>query len=80
MAVKIRLTRIGKKHSPIFRIVATDARQARDGEYLDYIGTYNPVSHKFDQFHEEKMEGWIKKGAIPTDSVKKLYKMYKKAQ
>ena len=50
----------------------------RDGKYLDNLGTYNPVTGEFVQFHVDRIDEWIKKGAIPSDSVKKLYKRFKK--
>lgn len=78
MAVKLRLARIGKKHAPFYRIVAIDERKKRDGEYLDNIGTYDVLNSKMVQFHDDLMEKWLKVGAQPTDSVKKLHKMYLK--
>lgn len=79
MAVKIRLSRIGKKHAPFYRIVAIDSRKKRDGESLDILGTYNPVEGTIVQFHNDKVESWVAKGAIMTDSVKKIQKLYKKS-
>ncbi len=78
MAVTIRLSRIGKIHSPVYRIVAIDARKKRDGEALDILGTYNPLSGEIVQFHEERINDWIAKGALVTDAVKKIHKLYKK--
>ncbi len=78
MAVKIRLARIGKKHAPFYRVVAIDERKKRDGECLENLGTYNPLNGKFVQFHAERIDAWVKKGAQMTDSVKKLYKTYRK--
>jgi small subunit ribosomal protein S16 len=78
MAVKIRLSRIGKTHAPIYRIVAIDSRKKRDGEALDILGTYNPVTGELVQFHHERINEWISKGAIVTDSVKKLQRLHKK--
>ncbi len=76
MAVKIRLSRLGKKNAPQYRIVAVDERKKRDGAFLEDLGTYNPTAHKFVQFHEERINDWVKKGAILTDSVKRLHKKY----
>ena len=45
MAVKIRLTRLGDKKSPFYRVVVADARVARDGKYIEQIGTYNPLTN-----------------------------------
>lgn len=78
MAVRLRLALLGKKHAPMFRIVAIDSRKMRDGKYLENLGTYNPTTGEYVQFHPEKLDAWILKGAIPSDSVKKLYKRFKK--
>jgi len=72
MAVKIRFTRIGKKHAPIYRIVATDSRRKRDGKFLENLGTYNPMTKEIVQFHAERINYWISVGAIVTDSVQRL--------
>lgn len=77
MAVKIRLSRIGKKHVPFFRIIAIDSRKKRDGAYLENLGTYDVHNNVFVQFHEERINDWIAKGAVVTDSVKKLQREYK---
>lgn len=78
MAVKIRLSRVGKTNSPVYRIVAIDARKKRDGEALDILGTYNPTNGTIVQFHEDKIQSWISKGAIVTDAVKRLQKLHRK--
>lgn len=77
MAVKIRLSRLGKKHRPYWRIIAIDSRKKRDGASLDNLGTYDPLTHKMLQLHEERLNDWVSKGAICTDSVKKLIKQNK---
>lgn len=77
MAVKIRLTRIGRTHAPVYRIVATDSRNARNGKCIEILGTYNPLNHQFVQYHEARIQDWLAKGAIATDAVKKLMKSYK---
>lgn len=76
MAVKIRLARIGKKSEPFYRIVAIDSRSARDGATLEILGTYDATKQKFEKFHDDRIEAWVKTGAQMTDSVKKLRKMY----
>ena len=80
MAVKIRLSRIGKKNAPFYRIVAIDERKKRDGASLEILGTYNPRSGEFVQFHEARIQHWIGLGAQETDAVKKLHKAFKKSQ
>jgi small subunit ribosomal protein S16 len=78
MAVKIRLSRIGTTNRPFYRIVATDARSKRDGEILANVGTYDPINGAVIQFHEDIYQAWLAKGAIATDSAKKIYRLYKK--
>jgi len=78
MSVKIRLSRIGKKHVPFFKLVAIDSRKKRDGAYLANIGTYDGLNSKVVVFHEELYNEWISKGALPSDAAKKIFKLYKK--
>ena len=73
MAVKLRLTRMGAKKRPTYRIVATDSRRKRDGQYLELIGTYAPVGEASTKIDEEKALKWLNDGAIPTDTVKNLF-------
>ena len=75
MAVKIRLTRMGAKKRPFYRIVATDSRTKRDGEYLEQIGTYNPIEAKDNvKINEEIALKWLNRGAIPSDTVRSLFR------
>lgn len=78
MAVKIRFTRIGKKHAPVYRIVATDSRRKRDGKCLENLGTYNPMTKEIVQFHADRIDYWISVGAIVTDSVQRLLNIKQK--
>ncbi len=71
MAVKLRLTRMGAKKRPTYRIVATDSRRPRDGQYLELIGTYQPLDEQA-KIDEEKALKWLNNGAIPTDTVRNL--------
>lgn len=80
MAVKIRLSRIGKKGAPFYRIVAVDERRKRDGASLEVLGTYDPLKGALVQFHAERIDHWVSQGAIPTDAVKRLQKMNKAQQ
>ena len=77
MAVKIRLSRIGKKNSPCWRIVALDSRKKRDGAFLDNLGTYDPLKHEIVHFHYDRVNDWIAKGAECSPSVIKIIKMHK---
>ena len=73
MAVKMRLTRLGDKKSPIYRIVVTDSRNARDGAYIDKIGHYNPKTVPAEIVVDaEKAQAWLSKGVQPTDTVKNI--------
>ncbi len=73
--VKLRLTRMGAPKAPFYRIVAVDSRKARDGQYIDQIGYYNPVSTpKQIVIDADKANEWIAKGAQPTETVRSLLK------
>ena len=72
MAVKLRLTRMGAKKKPTYRIVATDSRRPRDGQYLELVGTYSPVGECKVNIKEEVALKWLNEGAIPTDTVRNL--------
>ena len=71
MAVRIRLTRMGSRHKPIYRIVASDSRRPRDGQYIELIGSYNPSIDEV-KINEEVALKWLKQGALPTDTVRSL--------
>ena len=73
MAVKIRLTRMGDKKSPFYRVVVADSRSPRDGRFIDIVGTYNPLKNPAEiKIDAEKAKQWINNGAQPTDTVKGL--------
>ena len=73
MAVKMRLTRMGDKKSPFYRIVVADSRVARDAKYIDLVGTYNPIANPEEvKIDVEKAQKWINNGAQPTATVKAL--------
>ena len=75
MAVKMRLTRVGSKKNPIYRVVVADARSPRDGKFIEIVGRYNPQHEpSLIEFDEAKVKDWLSKGAQPTDSVKRLLK------
>jgi len=74
MAVKIRLSRIGKKKTPFYRIVAVDERKKRDGACIENLGTYNGLEGRIVQINADRISYWVSKGAITTDSVKKIIK------
>ena len=71
--VKIRLKRVGAKKAPFYHIVVADSKSPRDGKIIEQIGTYNPMTEPSEiKLDKEKVEKWIKNGAKPTDTVKKL--------
>lgn len=73
MAVKMRLTRMGKKKSPYYRVVVIDGRSQRDGRYIDLIGRYDPRQDpSLIEIDEEKALDWLSKGVQPTEAVAKL--------
>lgn len=78
MAVKIRFARVGKRHAPVYRIVAIDSRKKRDGRFLENLGTYNPLTKQLVQFHSDRVQHWISVGAIVTDAVQRLIKLHAK--
>ncbi|MFA5998535.1 MAG: 30S ribosomal protein S16 [Candidatus Babeliales bacterium] len=78
MAVKIRFARIGKKHAPIYRIVAIDSRRKRDGMFLENLGTYDPKTKQLVQFHDDRIAYWVSVGAEITDAVVRLMKIKSK--
>lgn len=76
MAVKIRLARGGAKKRPYYRVVVADARAPRDGDFIEKVGTYDPLVSKESEsritFKTERIEMWLARGAIPTDRVAKF--------
>ncbi len=78
MAVKIRFARIGKKHAPIYRIVAIDSRRKRDGMFLENLGTYDPKTKQIVQMHDDRIAHWVSVGAEITEPVVRLMKIRKK--
>jgi small subunit ribosomal protein S16 len=76
LAVKMRLTRVGSKKNPIYRVVIADSRSPRDGKFIEIVGRYNPQTDPSTiELKEDKVREWLAKGAQPTDSVRKLLKV-----
>ncbi len=74
--VRLRLTRIGGKKNPIWRIVATDQRSPRDGRILEIVGRYNPQTEPSTiSVDEDRVKHWLSVGAQPTNQVKKLLRL-----
>ena len=75
MAVRIRLTRVGARNNPMWRVVATDQRSPRDGRFIAVLGHYNPQTDPSTiELDEQKLRDWIGRGAQPSGTVKKLMK------
>ena len=80
MAVRIRLKRIGTKNTPAYRIVVTDARNPRDGRFIEEIGSYQPLK-KQDTFtlKLDRAQYWVSQGAQPSETVASFIKRATKA-
>ena len=75
MAIKIRLTRMGSKKKPSYRIVAVNSETRRDGRPLEYLGFYNPMTDPIEfKVDQEKVQKWLDRGAQPSDTVRSLLK------
>ena len=75
MAVRIRLTRLGRKKKPFYRIIVADSQRARDGKFLEIIGTYDPLQDPAAiKIDNTKLQDWLDRGALPTTTVKSLIK------
>jgi small subunit ribosomal protein S16 len=75
MAVRIRLTRFGRKKKPFYRIIVADSESKRDGKFLDVIGTYDPLKDPaLININNDKLQEWLGRGALPTTTVKSLIK------
>ena len=80
MALKIRLTKVGSVHQPLYRVVVAEARSRRDGDAVENLGTYtpktkgNPIKLKLD-----RVDYWLSKGALPTDTMHAMIKRAKRA-
>jgi small subunit ribosomal protein S16 len=81
MAAKIRLARVGGHKNPYYRIVVADESRARDGKFLEILGTFAPV-HKGKEvetkLNMERIESWLKTGATPSETVAQIFARYKK--
>ena len=76
MAVRLRLTRVGSKKNPVYRIVAADSRSPRDGKFLEIVGRYNPQTDPSTiEVDEERVRDWLSKGAQPSGTVQRLLKI-----
>ncbi len=75
MAVRIRLTRMGRKKKPFYRIVVADSEAKRDGRFLEVVGTYDPMQNPVAVVvKQDRVADWLARGAKPTDTVRSLLK------
>lgn len=76
--LRIRLRRVGKKKQPSYRVVIADIRSPRDGRFVDKVGFYNPLTDPPTvNIDQDKLQSWMKKGAIPSESVQRLLNIKK---
>jgi small subunit ribosomal protein S16 len=76
MAVRIRLTRVGAKKQPSYRVVVADSRSARDSRSLETIGHYNPRTDPIElMIDADRAKAWLEKGAKPSDTVARLFRV-----
>ena len=85
MAIRIRLMRMGRRNRPFYRVVAAEASSPRDGKFLEILGYYDPIKEPYEfKVDPEKVNKWLSRGAIPTETVRALLKraglLSKKAQ
>jgi small subunit ribosomal protein S16 len=77
MSVRLRLTRVGSKKNPIWRVVVADQRSPRDGRFIETIGHYNPQTEPSQiKLDEERLRHWLQRGAQPTGTVRKLIRAH----
>ena len=73
MAVRIRLTRMGRRNRPFYRVVIADSRSRRDGGFIEQIGSYDPIKRDNNfSINEDRVFHWLRVGAQPTDTIKRL--------
>jgi small subunit ribosomal protein S16 len=76
MSVRVRLTRVGSKKNPVWRVVVADQRSPRDGRVIEHVGRYNPQTEPSEVvLNEERLRHWIERGAQPTETVKRLMRI-----
>ncbi len=83
MSVVILLSRTGKANSPLYRVTVADSRRWRDGKYIERVGWYNPRTNEAKsriKLNLTSIDGWIKNGAQPTETVAKLIKDYRRQE
>ena len=77
MSVRVRLTRVGSKKNPVWRVVVADQRSPRDGRVIEQVGRYNPQTDPSEiVLDEDRIQHWIARGAQPTGTVRRLMKIH----
>jgi small subunit ribosomal protein S16 len=80
MAVTLRLTRVGGKKAPFYRVVAADRRSPRDGRFIEQLGVYDPLRNPPElRLNDERVQHWLSHGAVPSQTVGELIKTVRKA-
>ena len=80
MALKIRLSKVGSVHQPLYRVVVKEARSRRDGASVEILGTYTPaVKGKAINIDLARVDYWLSKGALPTDTMRSMIKKARRA-
>lgn len=73
MSVVMRMTRMGAKKKPFYRVVVADSRRARDGKFIEVLGTFDPLKTPEEiKIDVDRAKAWLKNGAIPSDTVRQL--------
>jgi small subunit ribosomal protein S16 len=81
MSVKLRLSRVGAKKNPFYRVVVTDSRSPRDGRFIEHIGVYDPNRDPVEiRFDMDRVQHWLSVGATPSETVAELLSQVEKAQ
>jgi small subunit ribosomal protein S16 len=81
MSVKLRLSRVGAKKNPFYRVVVTDSRNPRDGKFIEHVGIYDPNRDPVEiRFDMDRVKHWLSVGATPSDTVAELLTLAEKAQ
>jgi small subunit ribosomal protein S16 len=81
MSVKLRLSRVGAKKNPFYRVVVTDSRNPRDGKFIEHVGIYDPNRDPVEiRFDMDRVKHWLSVGATPSDTVAELLKVAETVQ
>ena len=80
MSVKLRLSRVGAKKNPFYRVVVTDSRSPRDGKFIEHVGIYDPNRDPVEiRFDMERVKHWLSVGAVPSQTMSELLRRQRRA-